>query len=173
MGKTFIRHGGGSSNEDLQWCCFLLCSRCLSGRPAQMSPSPPESVTPAPRAGGRWDKGWRSVVLRSLKTQMQGLELTSFQLLNRNAGKDPDTPQKVFETHVLVTGVTHMGRQWCRLWRGSEFLPSWPWSAWVLAPRLSSVLLPFLSPLGSPTQVLWMSVRKTTTTHSSLSGFYL
>lgn len=56
--------------------------------------------------------------------------------------------------------VTHVGRWRHRLWKGSEFLPSWPWSVWALAPRLSSDSLPSPSKPGSLTQVLWMSDKK-------------
>lgn len=36
----------------------------------------------------------------------------------------------------------HMERLWCRPWKDSRSVPSWPWSGWVLAPHPSSEMPP-------------------------------
>lgn len=70
--------------------------------------------------------------------------------------------QPVFEIQSELGRMTHTGRQWCRLWIDCEFPPSWPWSAWELAPRLSSEWLLSLSPPGSLTQALWTPAERKT-----------
>lgn len=62
-------------------------------------------------------------------------------------------------TRVFPSTWTHGGRWWCRLWKGSEFLPSLPWTVWELAPHLVSDSPPSPSELDTQTQVLWTSVK--------------
>lgn len=114
---------------------------------------------------------WRVCLLQSLQFQLwrqEGAEVWDGAWPGCDHWRQSHTINTVTYTHhfeYITTSsveITHMGRQWCRLWRGSESLRSWPWSAWGLAPHLSSESLPSLSLLGSLTQALWTSAGRNT-----------